>query len=53
MRTGRGFPEGIIETWANLYTEFALAVAAKHDGIVPDDWLAYPDVKMVRAACAL
>ena len=28
IRTARGFSEGIIEAWANLYTEFAMAVAA-------------------------
>lgn len=43
VRTGRGFPEGIIEAWANLYTEFAIAVAARRDGVmVPADWLSYP-----------
>lgn len=43
VRTARGFPEGIIEAWANLYTEFAMAVAARHDGITaPRDWLAMP-----------
>lgn len=46
VRTGRGFPEGIIEAWANLYTEFALAVAARRDGVkLPDDWLHYPTVE--------
>ena len=45
VRTGRGFPEGIIEAWANLYTEFALAVAARIDGLVPPaEWLDYPKV---------
>jgi len=45
VRTGRGFSEGIIEAWANLYTEFALKVAAHKDGIdVPDGWLMCPDV---------
>lgn len=45
VRTARGFPEGIIEAWANLYTEFAMAVAARSDGIsVPPDWLGYPGV---------
>ena len=32
VRAGRGFPEGIIEAWANLYTDFALAVAVRRDG---------------------
>ncbi len=46
IRTARGFPEGIIEAWANLYTEFAMAVAARWDGVtVPADWLAYPSVE--------
>ena len=45
VRAGRGFPEGIIEAWANLYTEFAMAVAAKIDGRdVPDTWLDMPRV---------
>lgn len=43
VRTGRGFPEGLIEAWANLYTEFAMAVAARQDGIrPPHDWLDLP-----------
>ena len=43
--TGRGFPEGLIEAWANLYTEFALAVGARRDGLaLPDEWLGYPRV---------
>lgn len=29
IRLARGFPEGVIEAWGNLYTEFALAVAAR------------------------
>ncbi|MEM7379456.1 MAG: oxidoreductase, partial [Pseudomonadota bacterium] len=45
VRTGRGFPEGLIEAWGNLYTEFALAVAARLDGTaVPPEALAYPSV---------
>ena len=45
VRTGRGFPEGLIEAWANLYTEFALAVGARRDGMAqPDDWLGYPRI---------
>ncbi len=45
VRTGRGFPEGIIEAWANLYTEFALAVAARRDGLaLPVDWIGMPRV---------
>ena len=46
IRAARGFPEGIIEAWSNLYTEFAMAVAARKDGIAfPDTWLAFPSVK--------
>ena len=46
VRTGRGFPEGLIEAWANLYTEFALAIAANRDGAtLPDGWLAMPGVE--------
>ena len=45
VRTGRGFPEGIIEAWANLYTEFAMAVAARHDGVeIPAGWTGFPGV---------
>jgi predicted dehydrogenase len=46
VRTARGFSEGIIEAWGNLYTEFALAVAARHDGIaLPPEWLNHPTVE--------
>ena len=45
IRTARGFPEGIIEAWANLYTEFAIAVAARRDGVaLPEDYLGFPSV---------
>ncbi len=45
-RLARGFSEGVIEAWANLYTEFAMAVAARKDGVTPpDDWLDYPRVE--------
>lgn len=45
VRTARGFPEGIIEAWANLYSEFAMAVAARRDGLEPPaDWLDFPTV---------
>lgn len=45
VRTGRGFSEGLIEAWANLYTEFALLVAARRDGrSIPQDWLQVPTV---------
>jgi predicted dehydrogenase len=46
VRTGRGFPEGIIEAWSNLYTEFAMAVAARRDGLTPTPgWLGFPTVE--------
>lgn len=46
VRTARGFPEGMIEAWANLYTEFALAVAARRDGCeIPEGWLDLPLVE--------
>lgn len=45
VRSGRGFPEGIIEAWGNLYMEFAMAVAAQADGMdYPTDWLSFPGV---------
>ena len=45
MRTGRGFPEGLIEAWANLYTEFAVAVYARCDQIeLPDASSRYPKI---------
>ena len=46
VRSSRGFPEGLFEAWANLYTEFAMAVAARKDGIeTPDGWLGLPRVE--------
>jgi predicted dehydrogenase len=46
VRLARGFSEGMIEAWANLYTEFAMAVAARRDGIEPPpDWLDFPTVE--------
>lgn len=43
LHTARGFPEGLMEAWSTLYTEFALAVAARQDGITPPaDWLSLP-----------
>ena len=45
-RTGRGFPEGLIEAWANLYTEFAMAVALRQDRrSAPEGWLSLPRVE--------
>ena len=43
VRTGRGFPEGLIEAWANLYTEFAVSVAARlDDRTLPTDFVLHP-----------
>ena len=45
-RLARGFSEGSIESWANLYTEFAVAVAANKDQRgIPENWLSYPTVE--------
>jgi predicted dehydrogenase len=45
-RRGRGNTEGWVEAWANLYAEFALAIAADADGaVVPAGVLAYPTVQ--------
>lgn len=45
VRAGRGFPEGIMEAWANLYLEFAMAIAAARDGITVDqNWGRHPEV---------
>lgn len=52
-RTGRGFPEGLIEAWANLYTEFAMAVALRQDGLErPQGWLGLPEVRDGAAGVA-
>ena len=58
VRAARGFPEGIMEAWANLYLEFAMAIAAKNDGLSPSPtWGVIPTVqegltgvKMIQAA---
>ena len=45
VRTGRGFSEGFIEAWANLYSEFAVAMAARSDGTdLPTDCLGFPQI---------
>jgi predicted dehydrogenase len=42
-RLGRATAEGWIEAWANLYTEFSIAIAARRDGrSLPPDLLAFP-----------
>ena len=44
IRSSRGFPEGIIEAWGNLYTELAIAIAAQKDETaLPDHLLQFPD----------
>ena len=46
VRTGRGFPEGLIEAWGNLYTEFALAIGARADNIILEEgYLSYPTIE--------
>lgn len=60
VRTGRGFPEGLIEAWANLYTEFSVSVAARRDRrAIPPDLIAHPlisdgvrGVRFIEAAVA-
>ncbi len=46
VRAGGGFPEGLIEAWASLHTEFAMAAAARRDRLsVPADQLPLPSVE--------
>lgn len=46
VRLARGFSEGLIEAWANLYTEFGMAIAARRDGIhPPPGWINLPSVE--------
>jgi predicted dehydrogenase len=60
VRMPRGHPEALTDAWANLYTEFAIAVEARRAGeTVPEGLLAYPTVmdgalgvKFVQAAVA-
>jgi hypothetical protein len=59
-RQPRGSPQGLIDAWASLYTEFAIAIAARRDGVkVEPGLLNYPTVldgargvKFVEAAVA-
>ena len=54
----RGHPEALTDAWANLYTEFAVAVDARRSGrSLPEGLLEFPDVvegalgvKFVQAA---
>jgi predicted dehydrogenase len=58
VRMPRGHPEALTDAWANLYTEFAIAVEARRNGeAVPEGLLEYPTVvdgalgvKFVQAA---
>jgi predicted dehydrogenase len=44
-RVPRGNPQGWADAWAGLYTEYAIAIAARRDGVsVPVGLLDYPDV---------
>lgn len=45
VRMPRGHPEALTDAWANLYTEFAVAIDARRSGrTLPEELLAYPDV---------
>ena len=45
VRMPRGHPEAITDAWANLYTEFAIAIDARKNGTkLPDNLLNYPDI---------
>ena len=58
VRMPIGHPEGLTDAWANIYTEFAIAVEARRSGTaLPDGLLRHPDVvdgargvKFVQAA---
>jgi hypothetical protein len=44
-RQPRGSPQALIDAWAGLYTEFAVAIEARRMGIpLPPDPVAYPTV---------
>jgi predicted dehydrogenase len=44
-RQPRGSPQALIDAWASLYTEFAVAIDARRMGIpLPPDLVAYPTV---------
>ncbi len=46
VRMPRGHPEALTDAWANLYTEFAIAVEARRNGeTVPDGLLEYPTIR--------
>ncbi len=60
VRMPRGHPEALTDAWANLYTEFAIAIEARRSGtVLPDGLLRHPDVvdgargvRFVEAAAA-
>lgn len=49
----RGCPEGIMEAWANLYTEFAVAIDARRSGTpLPGGLLEYADARTAARGLA-
>ncbi len=45
VRMPRGHPEALTDAWANLYTEFAIAIDARqHGSTLPDNLVNYPDI---------
>jgi predicted dehydrogenase len=45
VRLPRGHPEALTDAWANLYSEFAVAIAARREGTeLPEGLLAFPDL---------
>lgn len=45
VRMPRGHPEALTDAWANLYTEFAIAIDARKSGTtLPDNLVNYPDI---------
>lgn len=46
VRMPRGHPEALTDAWANLYTEFAIAIDARKSGTaLPDNLINYPNIK--------
>jgi predicted dehydrogenase len=44
-RLPRGNPQGWLEAWAGIYSEFAIAIEARRDGVaVPEGLINYPTV---------
>ena len=60
VRMPRGHPEALTDAWANVYTEFAVAIEARRSGtVLPGGLLRHPDVvdgargvRFVEAAAA-